>query len=172
MSLKLSLDDTRSVTCAGLTLPDSTVWKIQADYGISNGRFSLSGLAWERADNNRYRTEPDVAGQISDLIQHAFPWLHLMNLAHLRDAETGEPMFAVSNGWYWFTSPTKTDVSVPRGWEHLDGASRAAAYLDCDPRLFAGLTDESGAGDFADLVETLRPSWRQFADSVKQAYQL
>ena len=161
-------------------------WAVEATFGIvtSGARpcFFLTGQAWRLTPGNRRRRqEPDVCGQIRELILTAFPHLELLAQAHLHDAVTGEPHSALENAWYWFVSPGHAliddAVYVPPRWRHLDGAGRAAAYLGCDPGLFGQITpsgpdDALMKAEFARRVDLLRPAWSHLAEVVRGLYGL
>jgi hypothetical protein len=84
--------------------------RVVATLDIGRGYFSLTGELYEphgtwsgkaRHENER---EPDSGGQITDEVLRAFPKLAGFARMHLSDLETGEPMHAEANGWYWYSS--------------------------------------------------------------------
>ena len=61
--------------------------------------FSLTGeisTPWQRQE-----CRAEVCGRIHEIILGAFPQLRPIALLHLADVETGEPLQALENGYYW-----------------------------------------------------------------------
>lgn len=144
---------------------DDTTWTVTATYGIDqignqNPYFSLSGDAVSTEGDEQF-------GQIQDILLTAFPWLSLMDTVHLRNAVTGEPLYAVENSWFWFTA--KDDF--PNSWDDMSPAERAAAYLNCDPVVFDGVAADDKA-EFINRVESLKPAWKALADAAITTYRL
>lgn len=147
--------------------------KLVSQYGISNPArpyFSVTGELYERRSNNRYSREPDACGMLHEVIAEHMPWLGTLISLHLCDARTGEPLHALANSWYWFSSPHEDpNFSMPRPYRPLDRAQRAASYLGCDPALFAHVSDTgpTAKAAFTEAVDSLRPVWaRQAADAL------
>lgn len=155
---------------------------VEAEYGISNDHFTLTGNIWEYRDEGalrravrRYLTgknapgrphrDTDICGAIHDELLPVFPHLKLIETMHLSDSVTGEPMYALENGWYWFTNVQ--DWSQQR--REFTPAQRAGAYLRCAPEHFEGVTTKE---QFAAVVEQLRPAWLAQAHATRLTYGL
>ena len=83
---------------------DGTHTKIIAEYGIDDNRISVTGeVYYERQDNDGpfFSSEPDEIGQVHDHIAKAFPWLRPLIDLQLVSVDTGAPIYALDNGWYW-----------------------------------------------------------------------
>lgn len=151
--------------------------KVEAVYGVADSGsgpyFSLTGSVWAKQPSGRFRHDPDAAGQVTDEILAAFPWLGLMARVHLDDAVTGEPMHAVANAWYWFSAEKASrrghEVSFPPGWASMTRAQRAASYLGVDPSFFEGVQTRE---DMERVVDSLRPRWAAQAAVVRALYAL
>jgi hypothetical protein len=79
--------------------------------------------------------------------------------------ETGAPMHAVANGWYWYADFDGKGTNLyPQRADVFDDAARARrAYLRVDPSdLPVDMTREQ----FEEFVETLRPQWQLEADDA------
>lgn len=146
--------------------------KVEATVEINTpGYLSVTAAVW--LPEALRRSEPSLLGQCSEYVTEAFgpdnpDGIDLTDFAdhHLCDSETGEPLYAEENGWYWFRSPEDDVAHVPMKWEGLDGAGRAAAYLHVEPETFAGVETRS---EFNAIVESLRPRWsREMADLLSR----
>lgn len=87
-----------------ITEANGTRIKVIVEYGVDNDRIIVTGeVYYERQDNDGYffDSEPDESGMVHDHILQAFPWLRPLIDLHLVDVRTGEPMYALDNGWYW-----------------------------------------------------------------------
>ena len=154
-----------------ITEANGTRIKVIAEYGVDNDRIIVTGeVYYERQDNDGYffDSEPDESGMVHDHILQAFPWLRPLIDLHLVDARTGEPMYALDNGWYWLreqgpdriTRHTITDKS----------RRRAAQYLRTTPHMLEGIKTRE---DLARLIETkLAPAWEKQVDSTLALYDL
>lgn len=151
---------------------DNGTIKVEARVEVHTpGYLSLTAAVWLPEDIRR--SEPSTIGQCSEYVALAFgpdnpDGIDLTDFAdhHLSDSETGEPLYAEENGWYWFRSPEDAGARVPMKWERLDGAGRAAAYLHVEPETFAGVETRS---EFNAIVESLRPRWsREMADLLSR----
>lgn len=148
--------------------------RVQATYGINNGHFTVTGEGWYKTPAGRYHSEPDIGGQIGELIDAAFPWLGLIRSLHLADALTGEPLYAVENTLFWLRSGADTSITVPPKWELYDGRQRAAAYLGAPVHLMPSLTaskDEQRT-ELAALVADLAPAFSAKAYAARVLYDL
>lgn len=154
-----------------ITEANGTRIKVIAEYGVDNDRIIVTGeVYYERQDNDGYffDSEPDESGMVHDHILQAFPWLRPLIDFHLVDVRTGEPMYALDNGWYWLreqepdciTRHTITDKS----------RRRAAQYLRTTPHMLEGIKTRE---DLARLIETkLAPAWEKQVDSTLALYDL
>lgn len=153
---------------------DGNKHRLVVEYGIRTGivqpYFFVTGELYVRELSKRYPAEPEMSGRIHDIIVERMPWLRQLVTMHLCDAETGQPLYAEANGWYWYTSHKTGVPSMPHSYRALDPTQRAATYLGCDPSLFA---DEIATPqDFAAVIDTLRPIWAQRAEVTKALYNL
>lgn len=137
-----------------------TEYKAIATYGIgeTNHRyFSVTFDAWNKYASTKNDTA--MSGSSPDLIRRIFPELADIVALHLCDAETGEPMHAEANGWYWFRHYGAPSMGI----EH------AAHYLRTTVDKVEGITTRE---EFAALVESLRPQWAAEAAEVRAKYDL
>lgn len=172
-------------THAAQTTINGQAGLLVAEYGINapgdRAYFSVTGAFYPGLTDLSQvtdRTDPDFAGAIHDEISHALPWLADLISAHLCDAVTGEPMHALSNSWFWYTSGLSTETEgVPARYAPHGPAGRAALYLGTDPRLFDELDPRTEPKEvtyakFSQSVDTLRPGWRARAEYLRSNYQL
>lgn len=153
-----------------ITDNNGTRIKVIATYGINDDRISVTGdVYYERQDNDGFffDNEPDDCGMVHDRILQAFPWLRQLIDLHLSDAQTGTPMYALDNGWYWLRGhgldPNNIAISD-------DSRRRAAQYLRTTPCM---LKDIETKEDLARLIETtLAPAWEKQVDSALALYGL
>lgn len=154
-----------------LATEDGTI-QVTATVEITNpGYISVTAAVWLPEDIRR--TDPSLIGQCPEYVTLAFgpdnpDGIDLTDFVdhHLGDSETGEPLYAEENGWYWFQSPSDPGAHTPAGYEGLDGPQRAARYLGVEPETFAGVETRS---EFNAVVESLRPRWsREMADLLSR----
>lgn len=155
---------------------------VSADGGSSSDHFTLVGDCWDYQDEAALKRavrrhldpadlqamparEPDICGSIHDLILPVFPHLSLIQSMHLSDSVTGEPLYALENGWYWFNNAQDWDEQ--NQW--FTPAQRAGHYLRCSPNLLTEITTKE---QFAQLVDWLRPAWRKQAQATRAIYNL
>lgn len=154
-----------------ITDRNGTRIKVIATYGINDDRISVTGeVYYERQDNDEsfFDKEPNDCGMVHDHILQAFPWLRQLVDLHLADARTGEPMYALDNGWYWLREDDPND----RYNAIITDKSRrrAAQYLRTTPCM---LKDIKTKEDLARLIETtLAPAWEKQVDSTLALYGL
>jgi hypothetical protein len=159
---------------------EGETWDVAAKYGIQvqPGHPSLFVVSGEASSPSTGK----IFGQMTDMLLAAFPSLREIISLHLRDAESGEPLGAAANGWFWFVSvkpdgtPREKCIPLPE-WAELTGAERAAAYLDCDPALFADITptgpdDDAARLQFNERLDALRPIWERRAQLALITYDL
>jgi len=178
MSSTQEITRRRSRTVRRVIEHEGRTIRVEAVYGLAHigdqpPCFSLTGSVWEMRENGRFPSEPDSGGQCVEEILAAFPWLALMARAHLDNAVTGEPMYAVENAWFWFTAE-KHDrsgypLTYPEGYKEMTRAERAASYLGVDPSFFEGVKDKA---EFSARVDLLRPAWARLARDVVDVYAL
>ncbi len=148
--------------------------------GNQPGRFSLTG---EIRDSRRRRDGGVVAcGCLHDEILKAWPDLVDAAALHLSDAETGEPMHAAANGWYWYAGAV-----VEAGFEKPQGAGRyigeatqgrtCAAIFAKHCRIGDSYANEliqqqMSGPQFHEWIGTQRERWQGEAESIKQRYEL
>lgn len=155
---------------------------VEAEYGIRLGYFTLTSNIWEYRDEDALRRavrryihgknspgrptrDMDITGTIHNELLPVFPHLKLIEMMHLSDSVTGEPMYALENGWYWFTNVQ--DWSDQH--REFTPAQRAGAYLRCAPEHFEGVATKE---QFAAVVEQLRPAWLAQARATRLTYGL
>lgn len=115
--------------------------------------FSVTGELWdsegwyENGQDGRLRE----CGQLHERILQAFPKLAPVITLHLSD-DTGAPMYAVADGWYWYQR------------DHETCARHLRVALEDLPE---GLTED----EFTKYVETQRPRWQDEADAVRKVLQ-
>lgn len=151
-----------------LTEADGTKTTIVAHYGIYNNRVSVTGeVYYNREDDQTPLTnfDPDACGQVCDDIERAFPWLKPLMDLHLSHARTGEPMYALDNGWFWLH---EDEADGP----HITSTSRrrAARYLRTTPDMLEGVHTKN---DLEALINTtLAPAWKKQMDAALALYDL
>ena len=133
--------------------------------GNAHPHFTIMGSGWYPGDP---LDDPTVGGQMVDEnVLKVMPWLRPIKDLHLHNAITGEPMYAVANGWYWFVGDTD---NFPPGWRTMASHERAAAYLKVDP---AYLVNVQTKDDLIEVIETqLKPLWKKLAIEAIQYYKL
>ena len=153
-----------------ITDTNGTYIKVIATYGINDDHISVTGeVYYERQDNDGFffDNEPDDCGMVHDRILQAFPWLRQLIDLHLSDVQTGAPLYALDNGWYWLRGhgldPNNIAISD-------DSRRRAAQYLRTTPRMLEAIETKE---DLARLIETtLAPAWEKQVDSTLALYGL
>jgi len=134
--------------------------------------FSLTGEVYDRhgtwsgAARQRNGREPDACGQVTEELLRAFPSLASFERMHLANAETGEPMYAVANGFYFYSGDAEEHERRHYGDDyarrHGTGYERACRALRVDaipPDL-----DRDGFERFADEQ---RPRWAEEAAAAR-----
>ena len=118
--------------------------------GNARPYFSLTGEEWQTIGHHTRRTHRETgllcSGAMGDQLAEWFPELASIRALHLAD-DTGAPMYAVENGWYWYEK------------SHDTGAD----YLRVTPEE---LPAEMSKDEFVAYVETLRARWQADADAV------
>lgn len=148
-----------------ITETDGTRVKVIVDVAIDNNRISVTGAVYEAAKGRRFRKNPDRYGQVTDDLRRAFPWLVPLIDLHLSDVRTGEPLYALDNGWFWLhddeaDGPLITTVS----------RRRAARYLRTTPGMLEGVHTKN---DLEVLINTtLAPAWKKQMDAALALYDL
>lgn len=147
---------------------DGSLTTVVAHYGIRNDRVSITGEVYYNREDDQTplaNCDPDKCGQVCDDIERAFPWLKPLMDLHLADARTGEPMYALDNGWFWLhedeaDGPLITTVS----------RRRAARYLRTTPDMLEGVRTKN---DLETLINTtLAPAWKKQMDAALALYDL
>lgn len=146
--------------------------------GNQPGYFSLTG---EIRDSRR-RRDGGVVACLHDEILKAWPDLVDAAALHLSDAETGEPMHAAANGWYWYAGAV-----VEAGFEKPQGAGQyigeamlgrtCAAFFTKHCRISDSYANEliqqqMTSQQFHEWIGTQRERWQGQAEIVKQRYEL
>ena len=148
-----------------ITETDGTRVKVIVDVAIDNNRISVTGAVYEAAKGRRFRKNPDRYGQVTDDLRRAFPWLVPLIDLHLSDVRTGEPLYALDNGWFWLhddeaDGPLITSTS----------RRRAARYLRTTPGMLEGVRTKN---DLEVLINTtLAPAWKKQMDAALALYDL
>lgn len=146
---------------------DETLTTVVAHYGIRNDRVSVMGEVYYNRDDQTplANLDPDKCGQVCEDIERAFPWLVPLIDLHLSDVRTGEPLYALDNGWFWLhddeaDGPLITTVS----------RRRAARYLRTTPGMLEGVRTKN---DLEALINTtLAPAWKKQMDAALALYDL
>lgn len=148
-----------------ITETNGTRVKVIVDVAIDNNRISVTGAVYEAAKGRRFRKNPDRYGQVTDDLRRAFPWLVPLIDLHLSDVRTGEPLYALDNGWFWLhddeaDGPLITSTS----------RRRAARYLRTTPGMLEGVRTKN---DLEVLINTtLAPAWKKQMDAALALYDL
>lgn len=148
-----------------ITETDGTRVKVIVDVAIDNNRISVTGAVYEAAKGRRFKKNPDRYGQVTDDLRRAFPWLAPLIDLHLSDVRTGEPLYALDNGWFWLhddeaDGPLITSTS----------RRRAARYLRTTPGMLEGVRTKN---DLEVLINTtLAPAWKKQMDAALALYDL
>lgn len=149
---------------------DGTHTKIIAEYGIDDNRISVTGeVYYERQDNDGpfFSSEPDEIGQVHDHIAKAFPWLRPLIDLQLVSVDTGAPIYALDNGWYWLRGHTidPNDIVI-----NDDSRQDAAQYLRTTPDMLESISTKE---ELNNLIETtLAPAWKQQVDATLKLFNL
>lgn len=149
---------------------DGTHTKIIAEYGIDDNRISVTGeVYYERQDNDGpfFSSEPDEIGQVHDHIAKAFPWLRPLIDLQLVSVDTGAPIHALDNGWYWLRGHTidPNDIVI-----NDDSRQDAAQYLRTTPDMLESISTKE---ELNNLIETtLAPAWKQQVDATLKLFNL
>lgn len=137
--------------------------------GLSDG-FSITGAIWEarrnaRGDARKRRgLDCDAAGCIHEEITRAFPRLVPLVALHLAGPD-GVPMYAVENGWHFYSGAASRyeREQIARGHDY--GYSRALETPDHDRAARAlriapaNLPQGMGRAAFEAFADTLRERW-------------
>lgn len=147
-----------------LTEADGSKTTIVARYGVRDNRVSVTGeVYYDREDITGI--EPDACGQVCDDIERAFPWLKPLMDLHLSDARTGEPMYALDNGWFWLHDDEAEGPLITKA-----SRRRAARYLRTTPDMLADVRTKN---DLSSLISTtLAPAWKKQMDAALALYGL
>jgi hypothetical protein len=143
--------DAQTVTLAR-SLPNGDY--LRATVRTALGYFSLTGELYERRPNARGITryeqgrEPDIGGQITDDVLRAFPKLAPFARMHLADVETGVPMHADANGWYFYSA---------------EGAAAARRVLRVD-----SIPEKLSREAFSRFVDGRRERWAREAREARE----
>lgn len=149
---------------------DGTHTKIIAEYGIDDNRISVTGeVYYERQDNDGpfFSSEPDEIGQVHDHIAKAFPWLRPLIDLQLVSVDTGAPIYALDNGWYWLSGHTidPNDIVI-----NDDSRQDAAQYLRTTPDMLESISTKE---ELNNLIETtLAPAWKRQVDATLKLFNL
>ena len=143
---------------------DGTTTTIVAHYGVRDNRVSITGEVYYDRENIT-GIEPDKCGQVCDDIERAFPWLKPLMELHPSDARTGEPMYALDNGWFWLHDDEAEGPLVTKA-----SRRRAARYLRTTPDMLASVRTKD---DLSSLINTtLAPAWKKQMDATLALYGL
>ena len=145
--------------------------KLEQIGGNARPHFSLTGEEWkskrhyERNEENGRETGLYCLGAMGEQLVKWMPKLALIERLHLAD-DTGAPMHAVENGWYWYSDFDGAGVhSLGHGaFADLSPHGRAAHHLRVDP---GELPEGLDKAEFIEYVETLRPRWQAEADQAR-----
>ena len=146
---------------------DGSLTTVVAHYGIRNDRVSVMGEVYYNRDDQTplANLDPDKCGQVCEDIERAFPWLTSLMELHLADARTGEPMYALDNGWFWLHDDEAEGPLITKA-----SRRRAARYLRTTPDM---LKDVRTKTDLEVLINTtLAPAWKRQMDAALALYDL
>lgn len=135
-------------------------YKTIATYGIEetdHRYFFVSFNIWRKYAS--INSDPIGAGSGNGFTRRHFPQLRDILALDMSNAETGEPLHAEANGWYWLRHYGARSMGV----EH------AAHLLRTTVDRVEGITTRE---EFAALVESLRPQWAEEAAEVRAKYGL
>lgn len=153
---------------------------LEVEITTESGYFSITGKMGDVKDG---RPRPAYAfGYLHDEISTVFPELKPLIALHLSDAETGEPLHAAANGFYWFAGTFVDGL----GEEYHGGTGNnsktisecketLAKYFRVPLESVENLRQELLAKNpkldalhtrvwWHDKVETLRPQWKKDAE--------
>lgn len=142
-------------------------------YGINRSYFSITGSLGEKLgrgeryndpmyDENRVIYENVAGGCIHDIIINHCPEFKDFITMHLSDAVTGEPLYALENGWYHLNN---NGFDMVQKYLRLndDNLSRLKDYLD---------TKGNDKITFAAFIDTMRPTWKKEAHNLIEQFEL
>lgn len=148
-------------------LPNGDYIEVVARY--DDGYFSLTGSLWEKrgrvpgASRARMGRDADASGQITDEALSAFPQLAPIAALHLSDANSGQPMHAVANGWYFYSGKAEAHEREHYGESYIErygtGYERACRLL-----RVASIPEGLGQDGFTKFANQQRERWRREAD--------
>lgn len=121
----------------------------------------------EPRDGPFFSSEPDEIGQVHDHIAKAFPWLRPLIDLQLVSIDTGAPIYALDNGWYWLRGHTidPNDIVI-----NDDSRQDAAQYLRTTPDMLESISTKE---ELNNLIETtLAPAWKQQVDATLKLFNL
>ncbi|AVO21398.1 hypothetical protein PBI_MEGABEAR_90 [Mycobacterium phage Megabear] len=140
--------------------------------GNAEPYWSVTGQIWERHGtwSGRRRAEklldPDMGGCIHGHILARFPELAPVIAVHLA-SESGVPMHAFENGWYFYSGQAREyeQQHIPHANpEGLSDLARAARALHIDQSL---LPEGMTVAEFRVFVESLSPVWARQAAAAR-----
>lgn len=137
--------------------------------GNAHPHFSLVGEEWETKGHYQRAGSRErgliAMGAMGDAIEELIPETAVLNALHLSD-ETGEPMHAVANGWYFYSGAAhEYKRNSPYSPEPTDTPHECAARtLRVSPEELPRGLDREGFEAFA---ETLRDRWQEEANRGK-----
>ena len=156
------------------TMPDGRVYIAEAKLHQIGGNdrpyFYLTGEEWRsRRDVTRHRNSGSEAGlnccgAMGETLARVFPSLAIIERLHLSD-DTGAPMHAVDNGWYWYSDYNGKGTHLYPHNEPMYSMTphqRAAHYL----RVNNIPDNNSSIEEMREYVETLRDQWQAEADAA------
>lgn len=146
--------------------------------GKQPGYFSLTG---EIHDSRRRTSDKITAcGCLHEVILQEWPDLADAEAMHLSNADTGEPMHAAANGWYWYAGAVvEAGMEPPQGagkyiGEKTGGKSYASIFADhcrIGESLAAELIQQRmTSAQFHEWIGEQRPRWQAQADAIKARY--
>lgn len=127
---------TRIVPDAGTYDAGFVVAKLAASYHHPNraAYFSLTGEEWKSERHHRLNLERSgwlSSGAMGEQLLAHWPGLADFEQMHLADVDTGEPMHAIANAWYFLSDYDGRGVNATPGttWAALSPVERAASVL-------------------------------------------
>ena len=141
--------------------------------GLSDA-FSVTVAGWEKrgthsgAVRQRMDRDWDFGGADHESALRAAPQLAPLIRMHLANPNTGEPMHAEENGWYFYTGKAREHEDRTYGPDYAKRSGtdreRAARALRVDDP--ADLPEGMDREEFHEFVEAQRPRWKQEADEA------
>ncbi len=179
------------------TLPDTASRSFAAPamaraYGVGSARFTVTATIADghfsvtaelRTGDRRYRDPVIARGCMHEDAGRLWPAVKPLIALHLSDANTGEPMHAEANGWYWLAGAlgglgeqyhggSGSDARTPEQCaailaDHLRIGPLSAHKLirEIEHVVISPTPDNAPRKAFAAYVDAQRPRWQTDAEA-------